>query len=234
VTRLLADLTWPEAECSAADKVLAVPVGATEQHGPHLPLSTDTDISLALALALSGARRHVVVAPPVAYGSSGEHAGFAGTLSIGQAAIELLLVELGRSASATFPRMLLISGHGGNKTPLKRAEQRLRAEGRDVRAFFPAWLSDAHAGHAETSLMLALGAARVQLERAAAGATDPLAELLPRLISGGVRAVSANGVLGDPGGASAEEGQALLDRVVGELVDVVDGWGGASEVPRAS
>jgi len=225
VTRLLADLTWPEAEGTGVDTVLAVPVGATEQHGPHLPLSTDTDISVALAQALGARRRQVLVAPPVAYGSSGEHAGFPGTLSIGQEAIELLLVELGRSASAAFPRMLLISGHGGNQAPLRRACERLTAEGRDVRTFFPAWLSDAHAGRAETSLMLALAAARVRLERAEPGETEPLAELLPRLVRSGVREVSANGILGDPAGASAAEGRMLLNRAVGELVDFVDAWG---------
>jgi creatinine amidohydrolase len=232
VTRLLADLTSPEAGRAGAETVLAVPVGATEQHGPHLPLSTDTDIAIALALALGAQRGNVVVAPAVAYGSSGEHAGFPGTLSIGREATELLLVELGRSASARFARILLISGHGGNHGPLKRARRRLRAEGRDVRTFFPAGLSDAHAGRAETSLMLALAASRVRLERAEAGATDPLSELLPRLISAGVREVSANGVLGDPAGASPEEGRALLDRGVGELVALVDGWGKASEDAR--
>jgi len=93
----LADLSSPDvAERAAAGAILAVPVGPTEQHGPHLPLTTDTDIALALCERLSGARPDVVVAPAVAYGSSGEHTGFAGTLSIGQEAIELLLVELGR------------------------------------------------------------------------------------------------------------------------------------------
>ena len=96
---LLADLTWPEAaRLAATGALLAVPVGSTEQHGPHLPLATDTDIAVALAVRLAARRPGVVVAPPVSYGSSGEHAGFAGTLSIGQAAVELMLTELGRSA----------------------------------------------------------------------------------------------------------------------------------------
>jgi len=74
----MADLAWPD----MPTQVLAVPVGSTEQHGPHLPLSTDTDIALALASGLAGRRADVVVAPSMAYGASGEHAGFAGTLSI--------------------------------------------------------------------------------------------------------------------------------------------------------
>lgn len=88
MTGALADATWPEAERRAAGAVLAVPVGSTEQHGPHLPLSTDTDIAVALVERLARRRRGVVAAPALAYGSSGEHAGFAGTLSIGREALE--------------------------------------------------------------------------------------------------------------------------------------------------
>jgi hypothetical protein len=72
VATALGDLTWPEAEELAADgAVLAVPVGATEQHGPHLPMATDTDVAMALAARLAARRRDVIVAPPVGYGSSG-------------------------------------------------------------------------------------------------------------------------------------------------------------------
>lgn len=206
------------------DAVLAVPLGATEQHGPHLPLSTDTDIAVALAKALSRERAGVFIAPPVAYGSSGEHSDFAGTLSIGPDALELLLLELVRSASATFSRTLLICAHGGNLEPVRRVEQRLRDEGRDVRAFFPRWASDAHAGHAETSLMLAIDPSLVRLERAEAGVTAPLTEILPQLTDRGVREVSSNGVLGDPAGASLQDGEQLLHRALEELVEVVDRW----------
>src|SRR5215207_8817237 len=128
----LADLTWPEA-AARRDGLLAVPVGSTEQHGPHLPLSTDTDVAVALAGRLAAGRADVLVAPPLPYGSSGEHDGFAGTLSIGAAATELVLVELGRSASASVRRLLLVSAHGGNAGPVTAAVRRLREEGRDVR-----------------------------------------------------------------------------------------------------
>src|ERR1700728_2445527 len=125
----LAGLTWPEAgELGAAGGMLAVPVGATEQHGPHLPLSTDTDIAVALCARLAASRDDVLVAPAIAFGSSGEHARFAGTLSIGQEPLELLLVELGRSATETFAHLLLVSAHGGNGQPVRRAVATLRAE----------------------------------------------------------------------------------------------------------
>jgi creatinine amidohydrolase len=218
-------LTWPQAEgMGTGGVVLLVPVGATEQHGPHLPLSTDTDIARALAQTAERARPDVATAPAIAYGASGEHAAFAGTLSIGQAAIELLLVELGRSASMTFARILLLSTHGGNADPVRRAVATLRAEDRDVRAWAPRWDGDAHAGRLETSLMLAIAPSRVRLSAAAPGATEPIGQLLPRLRQGGVRSVSANGVLGDPAGASADEGRALL-RLAGEqLGRLLDAW----------
>jgi len=221
----LAALTSPEAgELAAGGALLAVPVGATEQHGPHLPLSTDTDLAVALCARLAAARPGVLAAPPLAYAASGEHQDFPGTLSIGTEAVERLLVELGRSATRTFSRVLLVSTHGGNAGPVRRAERRLRAESRDVLAWLPAWEGDAHAGRAETSLELALAPDRVRPGRAEAGNTRPLAELMPELRRSGVRAVSPNGVLGDPAGASAAEGAALLGRLTADLLATVDAW----------
>jgi len=217
-------LTWPEVADRAGSTILAVPVGSTEQHGPHLPLSTDTDVAVALAERLAATRGDVLVAPPIAYGASGEHAAFAGTLSIGAAALELVLVELGRSADA-FAGVVLVNGHGGNAEPVARAVATLRHEGRRVLAWSPRLDgADAHAGRTETSLLLALRPEAVRLDRAAAGDTRPLADVLPDLRAGGVAAVSPNGVLGDPAGASAAEGATLLDTLAADLVAAVAAW----------
>ncbi|MGW5727013.1 mycofactocin biosynthesis peptidyl-dipeptidase MftE [Nocardia beijingensis] len=222
---MLTDLTWPDAGArAAAGAILAVAVGATEQHGPHLPLSTDTDVAVALCARLAAARADVLVAPAIPYGASGEHAGFPGTLSIGQAALELLVVELCRSATDTFARILLVNWHGGNIEPLRRATELLRTESRDVRLYLPRFEGDPHAGRSETALQLALAPERVRGDRAAAGDTRPLAELLPLLRSGGVRAVSANGVLGDPADATAAEGAALLEHLSADLLDRTRLW----------
>lgn len=217
-------MTWPDVEGAArSGAVLLVPMGSTEQHGPHLPLTTDTDIALAIVGHRSIGRHlpDAVVAPAVGYGSSGEHDGFPGTLSIGQNATESLVVELARSAIATFDRVVIVSTHGGNSEPLARAVSRLRSEGRDVRSWSPGWPGDAHAGFIETSLMLAIAPGRVRIESAASGDLRPVASLLPELRSGGVRTVSPNGVLGDPTDASPEEGFRLLDTAVDELVAFV-------------
>jgi mycofactocin precursor peptide peptidase len=226
----LAEMTWPEVAVRAGTTVLAVPVGSTEQHGPHLPLSTDTDVAVALADRLASARADVLVAPAVAYGSSGEHAGFPGTLSIGQDALELVLVELGRSADA-FAGIVFVSAHGGNSEPVAKAVRRLDYEGRRAKAWHPSGARtnglDAHAGYTETSVLMALGPAHVRPELAEAGGVDRLAaqrDLLTELRSGGVASVSANGVLGDPAGASADAGRRFLDAWTSDLLADLDGW----------
>lgn len=218
----LADETWTHV--AARPRLLAVPLGSTEQHGPHLPLGTDTLVACALADRLAAARPDVVVAPALPYGSSGEHAGFPGTLSIGQEALTSVIVELVRSADG-FRGVVLISGHGGNAEPLSRAAATLASEGRRVLPWSPSVAGgDAHAGRTETSLLLALAPALVRAPAIEPGDTRPLEELLPELRAGGVAAVSANGVLGDPSGADAGEGERLLDALAADLVRAVTRW----------
>jgi creatinine amidohydrolase len=212
-------------DLATPSSVLLLPVGATEQHGPHLPLATDTLLVAALARAAAvrlAGTVDVLVAPALAYGASGEHAGFPGTLSMGTDALEVVLVELVRSVGNTARLVVLVNGHGGNEEAVARAVARLRREGRGVTSWSPRIPDgDAHAGRTETSLLLAVRPDLVELSRAEAGATAPLAELWPSLRSGGVAAVSPNGVLGDPAGASAEEGEELLGRLVAELAAAV-------------
>jgi creatinine amidohydrolase len=238
----LADASWPEVATRSerGPTTLLVPLGATEQHGPHLPLGTDSAIAVALAEVAAARIEGATVAPVIPYGSSGEHQDFAGTLSIGAEATELVLVELGRSAAESFDRLLFVNAHGGNAGPLAAAVERLRSEGRDARAWSPRFGGDAHAGRTETSLMLALdeppGRGRpkppmapvrttaVRVELAEAGNDAPLGELIDRLRAEGVHAVSSNGVLGHPAGASAAEGRALLAAATDELCGMLAAW----------
>jgi mycofactocin precursor peptide peptidase len=200
-------------------RLLFVPLGSTEQHGPHLPLDTDTRIAVTVADTV--AARHpdtMWVAPPLAYGASGEHAGFAGTLSIGLAALELVLVELVRSAGPEFPAVVFVNGHGGNVEALERAVATARGEGRAVSWWSPRLAGgDTHAGHVETSVLLAVDPTVVRVARAEAGVTTPLAELLPALRANGVRGVAPNGVLGDPTTATADAGRRYLADFVDDL-----------------
>ena len=226
--------------------MLVVPVGSLEQHGAHLPLDTDTRIAVAVAERACAGRVGVGLAPAIAIGASGEHADFPGTLSVGHVALSTLLVELGRHASLHWPVMLLVNGHGGNVAAIGDALGKLRAEGRDCHVWHagvrPSMLTparaggaggagnedgdgqpaaalalDAHAGRVETSVMLALAPDDVRLDVAAAGETRPLAEIMADLRTHGVRQVSPNGVLGNPSGASAAEGETLLGLLAGDL-----------------
>jgi mycofactocin system creatininase family protein len=224
VSGRLATMAWPDVAEVASRSLLAIPLGSTEQHGPHLPCTTDSDIAVALADALAARRDDVIVAPPLPYGSAGEHAGFPGTLSIGGPAFERVVLELVRSADA-FAGVVLVSAHGGNAAALARAVATLRAEGRSVLAWSPSAAGgDAHAGHTETSLVLALRPEAVDLDRAAVGDTRPIRELLPLLEAGGVASVTPNGVLGDPRGASVEAGSLLVGSLVDDLVDSVQAF----------
>jgi len=234
----LATAHWPEVEAGPR-RVLVVPVGSLEQHGAHLPLDTDTRIAVAVAARActrpdGAARDGAGLAPAIAIGASGEHADFPGTLSIGHVALQSLLVELGRHAALHWPTMLVVNGHGGNVGAISDALKQLRAEGRDAHVWHagvrPAMLAaagldlvpDAHAGRLETSLMLALAPGDVRLDAAIAGDTRPLNEIMTDLRTRGVRQVSPNGVLGDPAGATAEEGLALLALLTADLTATLD------------
>lgn len=203
-----------------------VPLGSTEQHGPHLPLDTDTRIAAAVAGGVvSRLGRDWLLAPAVAYGASGEHQSFAGTISLGTEALTLLLVEYGRSAASWARRLVFVNGHGGNVTACSRAVAQLRTEGRDA-GWSPCQTAggDAHAGHTETSLLLHISPAAVRTDQYVAGNTAPLPELLGSMRRGGVAAVSPVGVLGDPTTATAAEGKRIFTEMVDGCVRRVVRW----------
>lgn len=221
VTTELGHRRWLQVE--ERPPLLLVPIGSMEQHGPHLPLSTDTMIATAVsrtaAAQLTATGVAVLVAPAISYGASGEHESFPGTVSIGQEALHTVLVEYGRSACRWASELVFVNGHGGNVATLIKAVELLRYEQRPV-----AWTAcdlpgaDAHAGATETSLLLYLAPETVRTDLAEPGANEPLAQLLPMLRSAGVRAVSANGVLGDPTNSSAEHGHELFSLLVSKLL----------------
>ncbi len=214
----LAERTWE----TAPRELVVIPIGSTEQHGPHLGLGTDTTIARAVADEIVRRARaagiDAVATPTLPYGASGEHEGFAGTISMGTEALTLVLLEIGRSTSAWARRIVVVNGHGGNLDALRSAVPQLRGEHRDV-----SWLptvpgpetppGDLHAGRTETSLMLWLDAATVRQDRAVAGDTRDPRVVVPELREHGVAAVSPTGVLGDPGGASRDEGRTLLQSI---------------------
>lgn len=162
---------WPE--LGAVDVVI-VPLGSTEQHGPHLPFDTDTVVAVAVSdgVAAQFAESGVsaLVAPVITVGSSGEHQGFAGTISMGSDALRLVVLEIARSVKSWSPRILFVNGHGGNVPVLADVVSQLQAE-QHLAQWAPCGIpgQDAHAGREETSLMLHLAPTSVRIEKAEPG-----------------------------------------------------------------
>ena len=198
------------------------PVGSCEQHGPHLPLETDTIVARALADDLARRRADCVVSPPLTITASGEHRGFPGTLSIGTEVMAGVIIELARSADWA-SGVVFVNGHGGNVTAMQRATEVFERERRNALVWWPRLGDgDPHAGHTETSLLLSLAPHLVRAERAVRGPIPEPADLIRH----GVMPLSASGVLGDPTTATAEVGARLFAELADQLAASVADWAG--------
>lgn len=235
----LGEATWNEVDTATklmADDdgtlspIVLIPVGSTEQHGPHLPLNTDTLVAEEIAGRALHRTTGLMLGPTIAITASGEHAGFPGTLSIGTEVMGDVAIELGRSADWA-AGIVFVNGHGGNHEALTRAIEVLTSEQRNVVSWWPKWRRrtdggppDLHAGRIETSLMLAIDPGLVRFELSVEGPDLSLDQLLPQLRTYGVRPVSPTGVLGDPDGASGAEGERFIADFVDDLVLAIERW----------
>lgn len=208
-------LTWPQvqARLQAGWRRVLVPLGATEQHGPHLPLGTDTVLATELAVRVARGLGRTLVAPVVPVGSSAEHGDFPGTLSVSHEALAGVLLELCEWLhDHGFGRVVVFSAHGGNGRALQLLAERARP-GTVVLTELPQLPGhhDRHAGRDETSMMLRVDPKSVDRRAAQPGYQGPLdGPAWAVLTSAGVRALTANGVLGDPRRATERRGEALL------------------------
>ena len=210
---------------NTASAILVIPVGSWEQHGPHLPFDTDTRIAVALGSTLVQNLPDAHLGPPVTVSASGEHAGFPGTLSIGTEATAQVLIEIARSATwAT--GLVFVNGHGGNHDAVHLARRVCTDEQRPVLFWSPPLEDDrdTHAGHVETSVMLAIAPELVDTDQLELGCQIPLGELLPHMRISGVLGVSPNGILGDPRHANAVDGQRFFTTWSHCLRTAVDQW----------
>ena len=209
-------------------------LGATEQHGPHLPLLVDAVRGDRLAEDVARRLGRALVAPTVRVGCSEHHMAFAGTVSLRRSTLEAICIDYCVSlARHGFARICIVPSHGGNFGPLADMLDDLRsavapkahvAAFTDLMAFADTWadaveqesgLGDRVGGHAdvaESSEMLVLRPELVRADRVAAGCTDPLAEVAERMFRDGLHAVSPNGILGDARGMSEEIGLRCLER----------------------
>jgi creatinine amidohydrolase len=234
--------------------VALVPVGAHEQHGPHLPLATDTLIAEALTrMAADRLPRDVLpwLLPAVPLGKSIEHLGFPGTVSLSTTTILAVCLDIARSAAASGVRAIVfVNGHGGNPEVLQLATRDIRAEV-EIPAYtvhapslpLPVQLIeqmprpdlDVHAGFYETSVLLALAPDAVRMADAmpdgltAADALDRLHRLPldgPVALPWRSSDLTRSGIIGDPRGANAEWGRQALEAQAGVLATVITSFAG--------
>jgi creatinine amidohydrolase len=227
---LLEDLSWPEVKrLKPGSKVVLLPLGSFEQHGHHLPLTTDTDIVTAVARGVERKRINKILCLPTLWpGHSPHHLFFPGTLSVGQMPYIQLVVELCRSmVSMGARKIFLLNGHGGNDVPLRAAVRELKSEFPRVRVVFASYWtltnqSIRHACEVETSLMLHLHPGRVRMRLAKRDGPAHTVCSHPAYFINEFHEISKSGTVGDPTGATAKKGQRFLEKIVGDVTAFVD------------
>jgi creatinine amidohydrolase/Fe(II)-dependent formamide hydrolase-like protein len=241
---LLAELTWPEAERRLAEVDIALlPVGAIEQHGPHLPLDTDwwdADHMCREVAKRCEAPRPLVL-PGIPYGVSYHHQDFPGTIAVAPDTLARMVYEIGMSAAHNgITKLIIVNGHGGNMPTLQYAAQMINRDAHIFTCVETGETSDAdvarlaetkadvHAGEIETSTSLATRPELVDVTR--------LERFVPRFHSRyldftsayGVEwyahtsRISPTGVLGDPTKASAEKGREMWEVMIAHLTEFVE------------
>ena len=237
----LEELHWPEVKQALQDgyDTVVFAVGATEQHGPHMPLACDTLIGEALALAVAQRLGHTLVAPAVRVGCSDHHMAFPGTLSIDSQTLSAILISYTKAlVSHGFHRIILVPSHGGNFKTVAETAAKLRTQLPDSEIVTCADLqqilalsnkvstsygispaaSGMHAGEFETSLLLSLHPKLIDMSLAEKGFTGDPVDVVPRILRDGVISVSANGILGDASLGDGSRGQAYLSAWVDVIV----------------
>jgi creatinine amidohydrolase len=246
---LLENLTWPEVKkLKLANQIVLLPLGSFEQHGPHLPLTTDTDIVTAVARGLEKQRSKQTLCLPTLWpGHSTHHLFFPGTLSVSQMPYIQLVIELCRSIMKMgAQKVFLLNGHGGNDVPLRATLREIKTEFPRARFVFASYWTLAqqsiksireselgglgHACEMETSIMLHLHPDRVKAalgRRDGPRHTDPYrkADLQygrPIYFVNDFHEISKTGTVGHPELASARKGKQFLDGIIREVTAFVD------------
>ncbi len=239
------EMNWPDIKeaiengCTTA--VLAI--GSTEQHGPHLPLITDTLIGDALACKVAERLGNALQAPTIRVGLSEHHLPFPGTISFRSDTLKAIIGDYVESLIRHgFTTIILLPMHGGNFGTVKNSVEELQQKHPDLRVIgytdlqglinalykfsgdygISEFEAGAHAGESETSLILALAGGLVQKSRYAPGYLGPLGEKeMKMLLEKGMPALSKKGILGDPTKATAEKGNVYLEKmtdyIIGEI-----------------
>ena len=207
-------------------QVAIIPIGSIEQHGPHLPVSTDSEIVTEVAKRLSEIKGYFLL-PTLTYGVSFEHAPFF-NLSIRESTLRTVLIDLCSSLLANnIKTVFIINGHHGNLKSIKNIDVKLQKLSKNKIKVFPLsyWhfmkREFDHAGFVETSLMLTISK-NVKMKLAKKGLiTDKMTEReikrLGKLANQSFSKATKNGIWGDPTKASKKDGQKILDEIIKNL-----------------
>jgi creatinine amidohydrolase/Fe(II)-dependent formamide hydrolase-like protein len=241
---LLAELTWPEAEARFAQvDVALLPVGAVEQHGPHLPLDIDAFDAdhLAKRVAEACSDPKPIVLPPIHYGVSYHHEGFSGTLSVSPETLARLVHEIGMCAARCgITKLVIINGHGGNAPALHLGAQMINRDAHIFTCVDTGETSDTdvyelintpndvHAGEIETSTTLAVRPDLVKMSEAPRTVPRFSSRYLDFTSKRSVgwyahtKKISRTGVIGDATKATAEKGERIWELMTRHLVELVE------------
>lgn len=238
-------LTWPEIEQMPDKKnvVIIQPIGAIEQHGPHLPIAVDSAISLGVLGKALGQLEPTLPAyalPCLYYGKSNEHSGFPGTITLTATTLLSIIKEIAASIYRSgFRKLVLMNSHGGQPQIMEIAARDIHQEYQNFAVFplftwrVPHIVGDLltaqeqeygiHAGDAETSIMLSLLPEQVQMNQAVKEYPQGLPENSLLDMEGKLpfawltKELSKSGVMGDATAATKEKGDRILQ-------SVADGW----------
>ena len=207
-------------------QVAVIPVGSIEQHGPHLPISTDSDIVTEIAKRIALKKKFLLL-PTISFGVSFEHAPFF-NLSVKESTLRTILVDLCESLlSNGIKTVFIINGHHGNQKAIENLDVKLKKISKNKLRVFPLsyWhfmkRNFDHAGFVETSLMLAISK-NVKMNLAKKGLiTDKMTQKeiskMGKLASKSFPKVTKNGVWGDPAKATKKEGERILAEIIEKL-----------------
>ena len=204
-------------------QIAIIPVGSIEQHGPHLPISTDSDIVTEISLQFSD-KINGVLLPTINYGISDEHFPFF-NLSIKKSTLSRILEDICESLIKNgISRILIINGHYGNLDSLKSFEKKQKNNRKIKVSSYWKYMDREfdHAGNVETSIMLAISK-KVNMKKAKKGfQTDGMSKKeiskINKLAQKSFPKVTGNGVWGDPTKSSATLGRKIIKEVVNNLV----------------
>ncbi|MBT7617632.1 MAG: creatininase family protein [Calditrichaeota bacterium] len=238
--KLLADLSWKEAgEYLERDDRVILPIGAVEEHGPHLGLGTDCIEAEAMAHRISEATG-VVAAPTLNYGLTLMTMGFPGNLSLSPKTLICVVEDILRSMHTHgFKRVLIVNGHGGNTAAIRCAAEALAIDLPDLSLKLVEWWKEAevnqvimdtmsvkgtHASFSETALMLHIRPGAVKMDNLT-GRDAPLSDSREMLTARTFPKLYPDGIMGlHPGTATAEAGEAVLNKAVEICVGELNNW----------